>query len=612
MLSPGDRVKDYEVITPLRSGGMAMLYLARRRGVGGFSRLVALKLVHSHLLEDESINRLFLDEARISANIAHPNVVNVEEVGQSGGNYFIAMEYVHGVSLAELLESLVERRLRMSPKLCAWLAAHVAEALHAAHEATGENGVPLQIVHRDVSPQNVLISHTGHIKLIDFGIANSQQTSEHDGNGRSVLGKLGYMAPEQLRMQSADRRSDVYALGVTLWEMLTSRNLFRCKRIDDERDWATRESPPAPSKYSAIAMPALDRVVLKAIACNPDDRYDSALAFRAALLRAAPTAAQVDAPMFAALMRTMLGEELERRRANWPSDVNVELHLDNHEGTSPALSLSELTADMGSSEESRVPLEDEDDPTTIAEAPPALRNARPGASHSGEPPASQPSGPAAGCAVATPVVASREARIDTVPVPPSDARPVGSASLATRGKTARALGLAALCLVLGLMLGSLAAGSQPGAALGEALKTAARAAPAVPVARRPTFTVLSELTLHAVADAGNRTRDARASGQAAEPPTREERESAATLPATSTATPTPTPTGSPMQARSTTAPREAAKRELPAAHPAKRAGGNGRKSGVRPGKGSKLGSAGSRKGKNPARTRTVADTQAPW
>jgi serine/threonine protein kinase len=431
MLSPGDRVKDYEVIAPLRSGGMAMLYLARRRGVGGFSRLVALKLVHSHLLEQEGINRLFLEEARIAANIAHPNVVNVEEVGQCAGNYFIAMEYVHGVSLGELLGSLVDRRLRMSPKLCVWLAAQVAEALHAAHEATGENGLPLEIVHRDISPQNILISHTGHIKLIDFGIADSQHTSEHDGHGRSVLGKLGYMAPEQLRMRVADRRSDVYALGVTLWEMLTSRNLFRCQRIDDERDWATRESPPPPSKYSAIALPALDRVVLKAIAYEPADRYESALAFRAALLRAAPSAAQVDAPMFAALLHSMLGQELERRSAAWPSDVSRELHLDDIENT-PALNIGELTADMGGAEDRAPHDAAEEDPTTVAEAPSALRSARPqpamaGAEHDYALPRAAP------YASATP--STPQTHIDTVAMPSSAARPPA-------GRTARALGTA--------------------------------------------------------------------------------------------------------------------------------------------------------------------------
>jgi eukaryotic-like serine/threonine-protein kinase len=352
MLYPGDRVKDYEVIAPLRSGGMAMLYLARRRGVGGFSRLVALKLVHPHLLRDASITKLFLEEARISAHVAHPNVVSVEEIGPTGSSYFIAMEYVHGVSLSELLTTLREQRLRMSPKLCVWLTAQIAEALHAVHEATGENGVPLQIVHRDVSPQNVLVGHTGHVKLIDFGIAKScSRGYQTAGTGPAVLGKLGYMAPEQLRSQPADRRSDVYALGVMLWQMLAARSLFRCKSLDDERDWQARENPPPPSRYTTFSTPALDRVVVKALAFAREQRYASALEFRAALLAAEPSAAQVDAPMFAALLRSMLGPKLDKLRAALPSEISQALARDAEATTAHARSVEGLTAAIGSSDD---------------------------------------------------------------------------------------------------------------------------------------------------------------------------------------------------------------------------------------------------------------------
>jgi serine/threonine-protein kinase len=346
MLSPSDKIKDYEVIAPLGSGGMATTYLARRRGVGGFSRLVTLKLVHKHLIEDENMVQLFLDEARISAHVAHPNVVHVEEVGQVGDSYFIAMEYVHGVSLAELLARLAERRLRLRPKFCVWLAAQIAEALHAAHEAKNDAGVPLDIVHRDVSPQNVLIGHTGHVKLIDFGIANSHSDTDATSTKRTVLGKLRYMSPEQLRLEAGDRRTDVYALGVMLWEMLAGRNLFRCQRYDDERDWAARENPPPPSRYSPHPMSLLDRAVLKAIACDPHKRWDNAFQFRAALLRADPAAARLDAPMVAGLMRSLLGDELDRRRASWPSEVRGELEPAPDVTTSQVWSLDELTADI--------------------------------------------------------------------------------------------------------------------------------------------------------------------------------------------------------------------------------------------------------------------------
>jgi serine/threonine-protein kinase len=382
MPSPGDKVKDCEVIAPLGAGGMASLYLARRRGVGGFSRLVTLKLVHPHLVADESIIKLFLEEARISGQIAHPNVVHVEDVGEHEGSYFIAMEYVHGVSLAELLARLSERQLRLRRKLCVWLAAQVAEALHAVHEARGEQGMPLGIVHRDVSPQNVLIGHNGHVKLIDFGIAKSQAETDHRTSGRPVLGKLRYMSPEQLRLERIDRRVDVYALGVMLWEMLTGRSLLRCQRFDDERDWATREDPPPPSRYAEHAPCALDRVVLQAIAYAPHERYDSAFQFRRALLRVDPEAARIDATLVAGLMCSLFGDELERRRAHWPREIVAALDATPGVTVSRAWSLDELTDTVAALASERL-VDDvwqaaprDDDPTLARHAPLGERGSR--------------------------------------------------------------------------------------------------------------------------------------------------------------------------------------------------------------------------------------------
>ncbi len=327
MLSPGDKLKDYEVIAPLTSGGMATLVLARRRGVGGFSRLVALKLVHPHLAEDRAMINMFLDEARVSAHVVHPNVVHVEEVGVEDGIYFIAMEYVHGSSLAHLLKRLSQDRRRMSPTLAVCLAAQVAEALHAAHEAVGETGKPLDIVHRDVSPQNILIAHTGHVKLIDFGIAKSQAALHQSRTGQGVLGKLRYMSPEQLYMGTVDRRTDVYALGVVLWEMLTARSLFRCQRLDDPKDQATRDNPPPPSRYASLVKPGLDRVVQKALAPDANERYASAIELRRALFRAQVEAARVDAPKLAAMLHAVVGSELDEQRAQLPQEVTRALAL---------------------------------------------------------------------------------------------------------------------------------------------------------------------------------------------------------------------------------------------------------------------------------------------
>jgi serine/threonine-protein kinase len=357
-------LKDYDVIAPLTEGGMATLMLARRRGVGGFSRLVALKLVHSHLTQDSAMIKLFLDEARISAHVVHPNVVHVEEVGVEGGNYFIAMEYVHGVSLARLLKRLSQDRRRMAPTLAVCLAAQVAEALHAAHEAVGEQGTPLHIVHRDVSPQNILIAHSGHVKLIDFGIAKSRAALHESRTGAGVLGKLRYMAPEQIQLQAVDRRTDIYALGVVLWEMLTARNLLRCHRIDDPRDEAIRMDPPPPSRYASLVKPALDKVVLRALAPNPEDRYSTALELRRALLKAQQDAARVDAPKVASMLRAAVGEDLELQAARLPDEITRALvePVPREEREEKSL-FSELTLPMA--------VQDNTDPTD------ALRAERP-------------------------------------------------------------------------------------------------------------------------------------------------------------------------------------------------------------------------------------------
>ena len=229
-LAAGSHVGGYEIVAPLRAGGMASLYLARRIGPAGFSRPVAIKVVHAHLASDRAFVEMFLDEARLSARIIHPNVVHVEELGEAGGSFFLAMEYVHGTSLSVFLGRLVESRRMLAPEAACAIAMKVADGLHAAHEAKDEQGEPLQVIHRDVSPQNVLIGLDGHVKLIDFGVAKARGRMQQTEAG-SLKGKLRYMAPEQAWGRAIDRRIDVYALGVVLWETLTARRLFSAPKF---------------------------------------------------------------------------------------------------------------------------------------------------------------------------------------------------------------------------------------------------------------------------------------------------------------------------------------------------------------------------------------------
>jgi serine/threonine-protein kinase len=299
---------------------MASLFLARRQGAAGFARHVAVKVVHEHLVQDMQFVRMFVDEAKLAARIQHPNVVHVEELGEQDGTYFLVMEYVHGCSLAELLSALAKNRRRMSSSLAVWTAMQVAEGLHAAHETTDSKGEPLGVVHRDVSPQNVLLAAKGHVKLIDFGIAKARGRQQSTVGG-ALKGKFRYMAPEQAASSRVDRRTDVYALGIVLWEMLAMRRLFSGETDVELLDQVRDPQIVPPSQYASHVPPELDRVVMSALARDPAERPQTALELRRSLAEAMPTAGTLDAAQLAAVIDAVLGEELERRRQQLPSSM---------------------------------------------------------------------------------------------------------------------------------------------------------------------------------------------------------------------------------------------------------------------------------------------------
>jgi serine/threonine-protein kinase len=313
VIGVGTRLRDYEIVAPLRVGGMATLYLGRRQGVAGFAKLVAVKVVHPHLAREAQFGQMFVDEALISARIEHPNVVHVTELGQQDGAYFLVMEYVHGAALSQLLAALAKRGRRLSPELAVHIAVRVAEGLHAAHETLGDDGQPLHVVHRDISPQNVLLSARGHVKLIDFGIAKArgrvQQTTT-----TSLKGKIRYMAPEQAYGQPVDRRADVYALAVVLWEMLTMRRMFTADNDFALLDMVRSPSPPPPSTYLEGCPPALDAAVMHALRPPLDERTPTAAEFRRELAAAMPSALALDASNLGEVLASVLGTELDAER----------------------------------------------------------------------------------------------------------------------------------------------------------------------------------------------------------------------------------------------------------------------------------------------------------
>ncbi len=314
-LQPGQKLGGYEIVSHVKSGGMASLYLARRRGAAGFSRPVAVKVVHPELARDPKFIRMFLDEARLAVLIQHPNVVRVEELIEAEGTYLMVMEYVHGTSLFEVLRRLAKQGRRLSPELAVWIGVQVADGLHAAHELRGPDGSLLEVVHRDISPQNILLSFGGHVKVIDFGIAKSRQRMDLTSTG-VIRGKLGYMSPEQANASKVDRRTDVYALGIVMWEMLTSRRLFRGKTEVELLDKVRNPRVPRPSLYGQVH-PALENVVMEALAPPIEMRIPSAHDLRTRLLRVMPEAGAIHSSMLAGLLGTVMADRMADAPITW-------------------------------------------------------------------------------------------------------------------------------------------------------------------------------------------------------------------------------------------------------------------------------------------------------
>ena len=300
---------------------MASLFLARRGGAAGFTRLVAIKMVHPRHAEDPGLIQMFVDEALLTARIDHPNVVHVEELGEHESAYYLVMEYVHGASLAQLMRVLGRAKRRLSPLVAVAICARVSEGLHAAHETTGDNGELLSIVHRDVSPQNILLSHKGHVKLIDFGIAKAHARG-HESNVSSLKGKVRYMAPEQATTGNVDRRTDVYALGIVLWELLTMRRLFSGRNEFEILLSVRKPRIVPPSRYATEIPPELDAVVMRALHPDPAERYPNAKEFRRQLVRALPRSAAIDSAHLADLLVQVMGDELDKVRHALPQDIS--------------------------------------------------------------------------------------------------------------------------------------------------------------------------------------------------------------------------------------------------------------------------------------------------
>jgi serine/threonine-protein kinase len=270
---------------------MAAVYLARVVGAGGFERLVALKIMHPHIAGDPAFVAMFLDEARLAARIHHPNVVATLDIDQTEEDgLFIMMEYIEGLSIRQ-----INRRLR--PGGCAAqvpvalrIVLDALSGLHAAHELTEVNGTPLHLVHRDVSPPNLLVGVDGVTRVSDFGIARAKARLGMSTKRGELKGKVGYMAPEQLQSAPVDRRIDIYAVGVVLWELLTNHKAFRGESEAATMVRALEGLSQMPSELNPLVPHEIDEVCARALAREPAHRIPTAAAFADELERAAHAA----------------------------------------------------------------------------------------------------------------------------------------------------------------------------------------------------------------------------------------------------------------------------------------------------------------------------------
>ena len=302
------RFGKYDLLALLATGGMAEIWLARISGAGGFEKLVVIKRLLDQLAVKPDYVEMFLDEARINARLSHTNVVQVLELGQVEGKYFMAMEYVAGLSVAQVGKKATQRLGDVPQNVACGIVAQACGGLHYAHEMRLPDGTPLHIIHRDVSPQNLILTFEGLVKVVDFGIAHAAGR-QHKTRAGLVKGKSSYMSPEQCLGLPLDRRSDVFALGIVLYELCTARRLFKRSTPYATFEAITKGDIPPPRSLNSKIAPAVEKVILHALMVRADDRFATAGEMQEALEQAMHVAALRGAPSD---LESFVGRTFER------------------------------------------------------------------------------------------------------------------------------------------------------------------------------------------------------------------------------------------------------------------------------------------------------------
>ncbi len=315
-VGPGRRLGRYELVSAIGEGGMGRVWAARMEGTHGFRKVVAIKTLSPSVASDPEAERMFLNEAHLASQIRHRHVVEILDLGEQDGVIYLVMEWIDGESLQRILRSGLTRRAEaIPPSLAARIAADAAAGLHAAHELADDTGRPLAMVHRDVSPQNILVGRDGTVKVVDFGIAKALGQVNQATRSGELKGKLAYMSPEQVNAQPIDRRSDVFALGTVLFEMLTGARPFVAEHEVAVLQLIARGEAPRPTTIVPNLPAELEHVVMTALARDVTRRYQTAEELSLALEHFLSRSGEVvTAAHLAAMVRDRCGTKMEAAR----------------------------------------------------------------------------------------------------------------------------------------------------------------------------------------------------------------------------------------------------------------------------------------------------------
>lgn len=315
-LAAGNTLGRYELLIPVAKGGMAQVWAARLRGTRGFQKLVAIKTILTGTIDSTRLEQMFLAEAQLASQILHPNVVGTLELGEHEGMLYLVMEWVDGEPVSHLLTQALEHGGLPMP-IAVNLIAQACQGLHAAHELRDDNGNLLGVVHRDVSPQNLLVTLAGTAKLVDFGVAKVTARASNLTEIGEVKGKFSYMAPEQVHAQPIDRRADIFALGILAYLLTTGKHPFRgASPGETVKNIVSVRPPPAPSAMMPDYPPELEGVIMKALEKSPERRFASAEEMFTALEDAMPAALEASfQTQVASYMAMVMGARVNQRRA---------------------------------------------------------------------------------------------------------------------------------------------------------------------------------------------------------------------------------------------------------------------------------------------------------